>query len=82
MDKTAMIRVIEALRELKEDHTVPKNIKAKIEFMISLLNEDTEDSIKVDKALHEMETITEDCNMQPYTRTQIFNVVSLLETVK
>jgi uncharacterized protein (UPF0147 family) len=82
MDKTALIQVIEALRELQEDHTVPKNVKAKIEFMIGLLSEDCEDCIKIDKALHEMETITEDCNMQPYTRTQIFNVVSLLEMVK
>ncbi len=82
MDKTALIQVIDALKELQEDSTVPKNIKAKMGFMINLLSEDAEDCIKVDKALHEMETITEDCNMQPYTRTQIFNVVSLLEMVK
>jgi uncharacterized protein (UPF0147 family) len=79
MDKQALHGVIEALNELKEDSTVPKNIKAKFENMITLLQEDTEDSIKVSRVMHEIEEITEDSNMQPYTRTQIFNVVSLLE---
>ena len=79
MEKQALHGVIEALNELKEDNTVPKNIKAKFENMISLLQEDTEDSIKISRVMHEIEDITEDSNMQPYTRTQIFNVVSLLE---
>lgn len=82
MDNSALMQVIEALDELMEDSTVPRNVKTKIEFMIGLLKEDIDSSIKIDRALHEMETITEDCNMQPYTRTQIFNVVSLLEMVK
>ena len=34
---------------------------------------------KINKALHELEEVAEDTNMQPYTRTQIWNVVSLLE---
>ncbi len=79
MEKQALHGVIEALNELKEDNTVPKNIKAKFENMISLLQEDTDDSIKINRVMHEIEEITEDSNMQPYTRTQIFNVVSLLE---
>lgn len=75
------MRVVEALNELKEDSTVPKNIKTRIDNMICLLKEDTEDSIKVSRVMHEIEEITEDVNMQPYTRTQIFNVVSLLEMI-
>ena len=81
MDKDAMLNIIEALNELKGDGTVPKNIKTKIDVMIELLKEDTEESIKVSKVMHEIEDITEDANIQPYTRTQIFNVVSLLEMV-
>ncbi len=77
-----MVSAIDALNELRDDNTVPKNVKIKIESIIGLLNEKTETSIKVNKALHEMEEISEDINMQSYTRTQLFNVVSLLETVK
>ncbi len=82
MDSEAKENILSALGELADDTTVPKNIKAKIENMIALLNTNMDDSIKIDKALDEMESMTEDCNMQPYTRTQIFSVVSLLETVK
>jgi uncharacterized protein (UPF0147 family) len=81
MDNCTIINVTEALNELKEDSTVPKNIKIKIDTMISLLQEKIEDSIKVSRVMHEIEEITEDANIQPYTRTQIFNVVSLLEMV-
>ncbi|MBN2111542.1 UPF0147 family protein [Candidatus Woesearchaeota archaeon] len=81
MDKETMINIIVALNELKDDSTVPRNIKAKIETMISLLQDDTEESIKVSRVMHEIEEITEDSNLQPYTRTQIFNVVSLLEMI-
>ena len=81
MDNDAMAQVIEALKELMEDNTVPRNIKAKFECMISHLNDDSECSIKVSRAIHEIEEITEDVNLQSYTRTQIFNVVSLLEMI-
>ncbi len=82
MNKQELIQVIEALNELKADNTVPKNIKSRIENMIILLEEDTDHSIKISRVMHEIEGITEDSNVQPYTRSQIFNVVSLLEMIK
>jgi len=81
MDNETLHGVLEALNELREDNTVPKNIKAKFETMITLLKEDTEDSIKINKVMHEIEQIDSDSNVEPYTRTQIFQVVSLLERV-
>ena len=82
MMQSNMVNVIDALTELKDDHAVPRNVKTKIESIIILLNDETETSIKISRALHEMEEISEDVNMQSYTRTQLFNVVSLLEMVK
>jgi uncharacterized protein (UPF0147 family) len=74
--------VIEMLRELEEDGAVPKNVKNKISLTIKDLETSTEEvSIKVSRALHVLEEITEDSNMQPYTRTQLFNIVSALEIV-
>jgi len=81
MEISTFSQVIDALNELKEDSTVPKNIKAKLENMIELLRENVERSIKVSRVMHEIEEIAEDVNIQPYTRTQIFNVVSLLEMI-
>ena len=70
-----------ALKELSEDSTVPRNVKSKIEQVQKILSEDTDVSIRVHKALNELEEISNDTNMQPYTRTQIWNVISLLEKV-
>lgn len=82
MMQSNMVNVIDALTELRDDHAVPRNVKTKIESIIVLLNDETETSIKISRALHEMEGISDDVNMQSYTRTQLFNVVSLLEMVK
>ena len=67
------------LSELKEDITVPKNVRLKIESVIFMLKEKSELQIKVSKALNELEEIADDVNLQAYTRTQIWNIISLLE---
>jgi uncharacterized protein (UPF0147 family) len=72
--------VIEFLRELSEDMTVPRNIKGKAESTIKILSDTSmELSIRVDKSLSELEEVCDDANIQPYTRTQIWNIVSCLE---
>lgn len=74
-------QAIFALQELEQDVTTPKNVKAKLAVTLKLLNDSGETSIKVSKALHELENLSEDVNVQSYTRTQLFNIVSLLEIV-
>ena len=71
--------VIVSLEQLKEDSSTPRNVKLKIEATIKALQEENAVSLRASKALHELEDIAEDNNMQPHIRTQIFNVVSLLE---
>lgn len=72
--------IIDALSEVSDDNTVPKNVKAKIESAIKILgDESAELSVRVNKALNEFEEIADDANMQTYTRTQVWNIVSLLE---
>jgi uncharacterized protein (UPF0147 family) len=79
MDQLTM--VIAALREVEQDNQVPKNVKSKITGTITVLEQDAEMPIKVSRALQELEQLTEDNNLQAYTRTQIFNIVSLLEVI-
>ncbi len=62
-----------------EDNTVPKNVRARIDKTILLLQKDEEQKIKVSRAMHELEEISNDTNMQSDTRTQIFNIISVLE---
>jgi len=79
MDQLTM--VVAALRELEGDNQVPKNVKTRISNTIQTLEKDGEMSLKVSRAMQELEALTEDNNMQSYTRTQIFNIVSLLEVL-
>ena len=71
--------VINSLNEIQADVTVPRNVRIKIESIISTLKEDIELSIKVNKALNELSEISNDVNLQAYTRTQIWNAMSVLE---
>ena len=71
--------VIEILEELKTDNSVPRNVKEKIENTIKALKDKSELKLRINKALHELDDIADDVNLQAYTRTQIWNVVSLLE---
>ena len=73
--------IVDVLEELCEDHTVPKNVKAKFQEIIISLNDPKETSIKVNKVLHDLDEIADDTNLQPYIRTQIWNLVSMLEKV-
>ena len=75
-----MKEIISALEELNGDSTVPKNIKNKIIAIIQVLNEQVEKPIKISKALTELEDVSNDVNMQAYTRTQIYNIISMLES--
>lgn len=74
-----MDNIIEALQDLLEDGGVPRNVKTKIEAIIAYLKEDADINIRVNKALSELDEIADDSNLQAYTRTQIWNIASLLE---
>lgn len=82
--KTAngMESTIAILNELKEDPTVPKNVRTKIEGAVAILGQRGEEHIKVSRVLSELEDIAEDVNLQPYTRTRVWDVISLLEKSK
>ncbi len=81
MDTEKQIQsVISILKELEED-SVPRNVKERIVVTVISLEEDKEVSIRVNKALHELEEIADDPNLQPYIRTQIWNIVSVLEKI-
>ena len=81
MSKKEIDEVIETLTELEGDVTVPRNVRLKIQNIITNLKEDIEISIKISKALNDLDEIADDVNLQPYTRTQIWNVVSILEKI-
>ncbi len=73
--------IVEYLTELHNDNTVPRNVKGRIDVIIKSLRDDTELSLKVNKALNILDEISDDNNIQAYTRTQIWNIASMLESL-
>ena len=65
--------------ELKNDSSTPKNVRSKIEAVSGILQAEGDLSINVSKALNMLEEIADDINIDSFTRTQIWNLVSLLE---
>ena len=67
-----------------EDRTVPRNIRAAVEEAKKDLTERTDNSwdIRLSSAISVLDEIINDPNMPMHARTRIWNIVSLLETVK
>jgi len=80
--KTHLINeAIESLAMIEEDTTVPKNIRIRIKTTITNLQEEGDESIKIDRSLENLSEVAEDPNLSSYTRMQIWSVVSNLESM-
>lgn len=75
--------VVELLGQIENDSSVPKNIRLKIRNAINVLEEEGKaTAVKANKAIEELDTVSDDSNLPAYTRTQIWHIVSLLESGK
>ena len=71
--------VIARLEELRGEFDSNKKLKEKITAVILILNQDAE--LTIEKALSELEELNS-LNLSSYHRTQLWDVVSLLESLK
>jgi uncharacterized protein (UPF0147 family) len=74
--------ILENLAQIEQDLTVPKNIRFKIKAAINALQQEIALDLRINKALQELDDLSDNPNIPIYTRTQIWNVVSLLESIK
>ncbi|HDI02797.1 MAG TPA: hypothetical protein ENF95_01535 [Candidatus Aenigmarchaeota archaeon] len=75
--------IIQALSQIKDDRTVPKNIRASCEECIKdLQNENEELSVRINACISTLDEVSNDPNIPSYTRTQIWNIVSMLEALQ
>ncbi|EHP84480.1 UPF0147 family protein [Methanotorris formicicus] len=71
------------LDEIINDTTVPRNIRGAAEkAKETILKEGEEPIVKSATAIQILDDISDDPNMPLHTRTQIWSIVSELETVK
>ena len=80
MDTTNIIAI---LIQIEEDESVPRNVKVKVRSAIEELQDQNGKSaaVKADKVMQELDELSNDPNIPMYTRTQIWNVISNLESL-
>ncbi len=71
--------VVQLLERIINDRTVPRNIRRATEEAKNALLGNDAPEVKISTAIHILDEIINDPNMPMYTRTQIWNIVSILE---
>ncbi len=75
--------VIPIIEQVANDRSVPRNIRTKCEESINILKDEKQDvAIRVNTVISNMDEISNDPNIPTYTRTLIWNIVSILESVQ
>jgi len=75
--------IVETIKELSEDRRIPRNIREKLDEVRRILLDSEDDlAVRIHKAVTELDSITEDPNLPIYARTQIWFLITLLESLQ
>jgi len=74
--------VVELIDGVISDSSVPKNIRKALSEAKDKLMSEEELTVKVSSAIYSIESVSEDVNMPPHARMQIWSVMSALESMK
>ena len=78
----ALVEVMELLGEIGEDNSVPKNVRAKIKNAFSALDQKGKSvPVKINASIQELDECSDNPNIPAYVRTQIWDIVSRLESI-
>jgi len=79
MDTETINRLLD---EINSDRSVPRNIRNSVQEAKESLNRTNLDmAIRINGAISILDEISNDPNIPTYTRTQIWNIVSMLEVL-
>ena len=75
--------VLNMLSQMQQDFSLPKNVREKIRSTILILSDNCADhAIRCDRSLQHLDDIASDPAIPVYVRTQIWNMLSILESGK
>ncbi|MGB9732387.1 MAG: UPF0147 family protein [Candidatus Micrarchaeia archaeon] len=67
---------------LLNDNSVPRNVKNALQDAKSELDREESYAVKASSATYKIDEVSNDINLPPYARTIIWNILSLLESIK
>lgn len=75
-------QIIDMINMVLEDTSVPKNIRTALSNAKMRLQSNDDLIVKVSSAIYMIEPVSEDVNLPSYARTQIWSIISALESIK
>ena len=82
-NKESMKGAIETLEQITASSSTPKTIKKSITELITDLNsQETSLSVRAANTISLLDDVTQDPNMPSYVRTQLWQAVSKLESIR
>lgn len=81
-DRDEKIKQIVTLIDMVlHDMSVPRNVKRAMEDAKRRLNEKEDPVVRAGGAIYSLEGLSEDVNLPPHARTQIWQILSALESI-
>jgi len=81
-NETKIKQILSFMDDLLGDTSIPKNIKRAITEAKTKLLTNEDPVLRASSAVYSLESISEDINLPMHARTQIWQIVSVLETIK
>lgn len=76
-----LAQILSMLAELAEDRRVPRNVRTALSnVVIELQRPDENIAVKVSTAISTLDDVSNDPNIKPFTRTEVWSIVSMLES--
>jgi hypothetical protein len=75
-------QIKQQIEMLLNDNSVPRNVKGALDEARKALDGKESYAVKASTATYKIDEVSNDINLPPYARTVIWNVLSLLESIK
>ncbi len=75
-------QIISLMEDLVNDSSIPKNIRKNVKEARDRLSTDENPVVKASSAIYSLSEVSEDINMPIHARTQIWTILSALETIR
>ena len=78
----AVERITKQMELLMNDLSVPKNVRGAITEARNRLNTGEAFIVRISSAIYSLDAVSGDINLPPQARTAIWNILSMLESIK
>lgn len=77
-----IVQIKQQIDMLLNDNSVPRNVKGALDEAKKSLDSGETYAVRAASATYKIDEVSNDINIPPYARTVIWNVLSLLESIK